>query len=175
MVCCLHRYQRLYLLRQYQVLIQQKAKKLKPIESESRVIVLVTDGKNTAGILSPEEGVSIAKQLNIRIHTIGIGSPNPRSIAQNSFFGFAMSPSQLVLDEDTLRYIAEETGGTYFNAKDFESLQTVYEQIDKLEEREVEVRQFSFYQEKYWYFALFSLLLLATFDILRLSIFKVFP
>lgn len=89
------------------------------------VLVLLTDGQNDAGVMPPLEAARLAAQAGLRVYTIGVGAA-----AQPGFFGLAGNND---LDEDTLKAIAKATGGEYFRATDAETLQTVYQRIDKLE------------------------------------------
>ena len=96
----------------------------------SRVLVLLTDGVNNAGVVSPEQAGKLAVQENIRIYTIGIGADQ---IVQRTFFGArAINPSA-ELDEAVLTRIAETTGGRYFRARDVNDLVQIYQELDRLE------------------------------------------
>lgn len=94
------------------------------------VLILLTDGVNTAGELKPEEGIELAKKIGLRIYTIGIGAS---SMEVSSFFGSQTVNPSADLDEHMLRNIAEKTGGQYFRAHDSAELTQVYAAIDKLE------------------------------------------
>ncbi|MDQ6995136.1 MAG: VWA domain-containing protein [Mariprofundaceae bacterium] len=94
------------------------------------VLVLLTDGVNTAGALSPEEGVTLAKKIGLKIHTIGIGAS---SIEVQSFFGTRTVNPSADLDEAMLTSIAKETGGQYFRAHNADELKHVYAVINQLE------------------------------------------
>ncbi len=98
--------------------------------AQDLVLILLTDGVNTAGALKPEEAVKLAKQIGLRIYTIGIGADR---MAVRSFFGTQMVNPSADLDEAMLQNIADETGGQYFRAKDTQALQQIYALIDKLE------------------------------------------
>jgi len=89
------------------------------------VLILLTDGSNTAGVMPPLEAAKMAQANGLRIYTIGVGAA-----AQPGFFG---GPGNTDLDEDTLRGIAEATGGAYFRATDAQALQDIYAKIDALE------------------------------------------
>lgn len=91
-------------------------------DNESRVLILLTDGSNTAGITSPLEAAKIAKALGIRIYTIGVGGE------VRDFWG---NP-QNEIDEDTLKAIAQTTGGRYFRATDADTLDNIYREINQL-------------------------------------------
>jgi len=96
----------------------------------SRVLVLLTDGVNNAGAVSPEQAGQLAQQENIKIYTIGIGADQ---VVQRTFFGArAINPSA-ELDEAVLTQIAESTGGRYFRARDVNDLVEIYEELDRLE------------------------------------------
>jgi Ca-activated chloride channel family protein len=96
----------------------------------SRVLVLLTDGVNNAGAVSPEQAGQLAQTENIKIYTIGIGADQ---VVQRTFFGArAINPSA-ELDEAVLTQIAESTGGRYFRARDVNDLVDIYEELDLLE------------------------------------------
>ncbi len=96
----------------------------------SRVLVLLTDGVNNAGEVSPEQAGQLARTENIRIYTIGIGADQ---IAQRTFFGARTFNPSAELDEAVLTRIAESTGGRYFRARDVSDLVEIYEELDRLE------------------------------------------
>lgn len=97
-------------------------------DESNRIVVLLTDGQNTAGNLAPEEALLLAREEGIKVYTIGVGSDNPRG-----FSLFNMGNSGGSLDESLLKRIAEQTGGLYFRAKDVAGLQQIYQELDKLE------------------------------------------
>lgn len=105
-------------------------KRLRNRPAESRVLVLLTDGANTAGT-NPSDAAVIAAEAGIRIHTIGIGASAKQ---ERDFFGRirTVNPSA-DLDEETLRFIAQRTGGQYFRAQDPDELAAIYAELDKLE------------------------------------------
>jgi Ca-activated chloride channel family protein len=106
-------------------------KRLQHVKNASDlVLILLTDGVNTAGALKPKEAVKLAKKIGLRIYTIGMGAD---SMAVRSFFGTQMVNPSADLDEAMLQSIADETGGKYFRAKDTQGLQKIYAMIDKLE------------------------------------------
>lgn len=105
-------------------------KRLQQRPQNSRVLILLTDGANTAGEVEPAQAAQLAKQAGLRIHTIGIGAER---MEVPSFFGRQTVNPSADLDEKTLRLIADTTGGSYFRARDIQSLAGVYEKIDALE------------------------------------------
>tara|TARA_R110002073_G_scaffold27244_2_gene88183 strand:- start:2312 stop:3295 length:984 start_codon:yes stop_codon:yes gene_type:complete len=104
-------------------------KRLKNASGET-VLVLLTDGANNAGHVQPHNAAELAAQKGLRIYTIGVGG-EPREV--RSFFGTRMVDPASDLDEETLRIIADTTGGQYFRATDRETLHDIYRQLDKLE------------------------------------------
>ena len=98
-------------------------------KESNRIVVLLTDGQNTAGNLDPEDALLLAREEGIKVYTIGVGSDNPRGFSLFNMGG--MSGGNL--DESLLKRIAEQTGGLYFRAKDVAGLQQIYQELDKLE------------------------------------------
>ncbi|WP_273048970.1 VWA domain-containing protein [Pseudoalteromonas sp.] len=98
-------------------------------DKSNRIVVLLTDGQNTAGNLNPEDALLLAREEGIKVYTIGVGSDNPRGF---SLFNMGSSGGSN-LDESLLKKIAEQTGGLYFRAKDVAGLQQIYAELDKLE------------------------------------------
>ena len=110
-------------------------KRLKDKKDGSRVLILLTDGANTAGEISPLKAAELAASHGLKIYTIGIGADE---MVRESFFGRQrVNPSQ-DLDEKTLTAIAEQTGGRYFRARDIDELEQIYQHLDKLEPVEVD-------------------------------------
>ena len=113
-------------------------KRLRDRPDSQRVLILLTDGANTAGEVSPRQAADLAKQAGIKIYTIGMGA-NEMTINQGFFsnFGRTINPSA-DLDEDTLQYMADTTGGRFFRATNPEQLQEIYALLDQLEPIEQE-------------------------------------
>lgn len=114
-------------------------KRLTKQSGTQKVLILLTDGVNTAGQLKPKETAALAADRGIRIYTIGIGAD---SMVVRSFFGNRQVNPSSQLDEKTLTAIAEATGGQYFRARDTQALQQIYTQINKLEPSERDQRVF---------------------------------
>lgn len=108
-------------------------KRLRERPQESRVLVLLTDGANTAGEVDPLEAAALASKLGIKIYTIGVGS---EPTASSRAFSLAFGSAQSDLDEKTLIKLAEETGGRYFRARNTKEMEEIYNLIDKLEPTE---------------------------------------
>ena len=135
-------------------------KRLKDLESESKVIILLTDGQNNAGSLPPLQAAQTAKAFGIKIHTIAVGTHGKAPFLVNSIFGQRYVYQQVDIDEDTLKKISDLTGGQYFRATDLESLKTIYKQIDEMEKSEVKVIDHSEYTELFHYFLIPGLMIL---------------
>ena len=114
-------------------------KRLKDLESESKVIILLTDGRNNAGDLLPLQAAEIAKSYGIKIYTIGVGTRGKAPFLVDTVFGKRYMYQEVDIDEDTLKKISTLTGAKYFRATDLESLKDIYQQIDRLEKTEVKV------------------------------------
>ncbi len=105
-------------------------KRLLASEADSRVLVLLTDGTNTAGEVSPLEAARVAAEQGIRIYTLGFGA---EEIEIPGLFGSRRVNPSAELDEKTLRQIAGDTGGQYFRARNLDELQAIYQALDELE------------------------------------------
>ena len=146
-------------------------KQLSRLQAKSKVIVLVTDGKNNSGSISPAQAAQAARDLGIRVHAIGIGGNEPAPFPVRTFTGeVRLVPRLIEYDEKTLREIADITGGEYFNAKDTEGLKSIYKQIDSLEQRTAKSYEFVEYEELYAPFVLAALLLLVVDLLLRATL-----
>lgn len=146
--------------------------RLKDSEAKSKVIILLTDGVNNSGNISPLTAAEIARKYGIRIYTIGIGrngmAPYPLPTG-----GTAMMPVEI--DEGTMTQISSKTGGRYFRAQKNEELDAVYQDIDKMERTKFNVKQYSRRNELYAPFALAAMLILLLEIILRTVVLKRLP
>jgi len=148
--------------------IATAANRLKGSPAKSKVMILATDGANNAGEIPPVTAANAAKELGIKIYTIGIGKkgkvPMPVQV-QDPFTGQVFKQVQMMesdLDEQTLVNIADATGGKYFRATDAEKLKAIYDQIDKMEKTVIKTKVYASFDEKFysWLWAGFVLLLL---------------
>jgi len=114
-------------------------KRLKDKDKESRVLILLTDGANTAGEIEPIKAAELAAYNGLKIYTIGIGADE---MIQRSFFGTQRINPSADLDEKTLTTIADKTGGRYFRARDVKELQKIYSLLNKLEPTEKDSQHF---------------------------------
>ena len=144
--------------------------RMKDIKADSKVILLVTDGKNNSGSLNPKEVAELANRLKIKIHVIGIGSSEPAPFPVSGIFGTQLIEREMDYDEETLKIISSTTGGLYFNARDTESLLKIYQDIDSLESRKESAFQQVLYDEEYVTFLLFALVLLLLTEILSATV-----
>ena len=135
-------------------------KRLKDLDSASKIIILLTDGRNNAGTLAPIQAAQTAKTFGIKIYTIGVGTKGKAPFLVNSIFGQRYVYQEVDIDETTLTEISEITGGQYFRATDLESLQNIYKQIDEMEKSEVKVIDHSEYKELFHYFLVPGLMFL---------------
>jgi Ca-activated chloride channel homolog len=105
-------------------------KRLNTYDSSNKVLILLSDGANTAGNIQPLEALQLAKAAGVKIHTVGVGAD--QMIQQSVFGQRVVNPSQ-DLDERLLTQLAEDTGGRYFRARDLSELNQIYQLIDQLE------------------------------------------
>ena len=148
------------------VAIANGVNRLRNSESESKVIILLSDGSNNVGSIDPISAAKIAKEYNIKVYTIGAGTN--QSITQIPGRGFVRNE----IDEDTLKGIAEVTNAKYFRATDKKSLSGIYREIDNLEKSEITVSYFSSYQEIYIWFLIIGFFFLIISEILRAYYFR---
>jgi len=124
------------------------ADRLRETEAKSKVILFLSDGDQTFGVLSPVEGAEIAQTFGIKIYTIGIGSTGEAPYMTTDMYGRRSVMMQRVsMDEEVLKNIAELTGGRYFNARNTKALEEVYAEIDLLEKTVHEGRIYTQYSE----------------------------
>lgn len=124
-------------------------KRLKDLPAKSKVLILMTDGQNTAGNISPEVATELARELGIKIYAIGIGQEGEIPMKIDTPFGPLTVMQQTVIDEDLLVQMSESTGGKYFRARNTEELEKIYSYIDKLEKTEVQVKEYNSYSDIY--------------------------
>lgn len=132
--------------------------RLKDSKAKSKVIILLTDGTNNAGSVSPLTAAAIAKQFGIRIYTIGVGTNGEAPYPFQTAMGIRYQNIPVEIDEQVLREIASTAAGEYFRATSNSKLKEVYEEIDKLEKTKLNVREFSTKEEEYQPFALVALI-----------------
>lgn len=151
--------------------------RLKTSESDSKVVILLTDGVNNKGYIKPMTAAEIAKELNVKVYTIGVGTMgnalSPVSRRQDGRYIFDIA--RVEIDEELLAEISKLTGARYYRATDENSLAQIYSEIDALEKTEIEVKVYKKYTEEFRFFLLLGFIALAVEWLLRHSILKRFP
>ena len=142
-------------------------KRLKEVESKSRIVILLTDGRSNTGEISPETAAGLAAQAGVKVYTIGVGGHGPAPfLVDHPLTGRRVIYQQVDIDEDTLKKIAGETGGMYFHAQDTGGLKETYDRIDGLEKSEVKIKTYAEYHDLYPYLLVPALLFLVLYVIL---------
>ena len=150
--------------------------RLKDTKAKSKVLVLLTDGDNNAGVVDPREAASIAKELGIKLYTIGIGRNGTVPFPQEDEFGRrVLVGAQFRIDEALLKEMAESTGASYFHASDADGLSKVYAQIDQMERSEFEESKFSQYTELFRWFTGAGLAMVFLVHLMRETRFRSLP
>jgi Ca-activated chloride channel family protein len=127
--------------------------RLRTSEAKSKVIILLTDGRNNRGEIDPITAAQTARPFGIRIYTIGAGTRGTALYpVDDPFFGRRYVPMQADIDDETLMKIADLTGGRYFRATDRKSLEAIYKEIDAMEKTEIKVKEYTRYSELFPYF-----------------------
>lgn len=151
--------------------IANAVSRLKESKAKSKVIILLTDGSNNRGEISPEASAEIAKQFGIRVYTIGVGTNGNAPYPYNG----QVINVPVEIDETTLNKIATITDGNYYRATSNSKLKEVYEKIDKLERTKLNVKEFSSREEEYSLFAMIALCALCMELLLRFTVLKKIP
>lgn len=151
--------------------------RLKDSESKSKVVILLTDGVNNAGYVKPITAAEIAREFDVKVYTIGVGSTGeaPTPVSRRSDGRYIFGLARVEIDEQLLQEIAEMTGGQYFRATSAESLEQIYQNIDQLEKTEIEVTSIRRYSEEFGRFAFWALLLLVIEISLRYTVLRTIP
>ncbi|WP_187774941.1 vWA domain-containing protein [Pedobacter sp. BS3] len=146
--------------------------RLKDSEAKSKVIILLTDGSNNMGAIPPLTAAEIARQFNIRVYTIGVGTNGYAPYPVQTPFGIQYQRMPVQIDEATLTKIATTTGGKYFRATNNQALKNIYERIDKLEKAKIEVTQYRKKTECFLPFAILALFFIVLDFILKNTLLK---
>ncbi|MCL5036001.1 MAG: VWA domain-containing protein [Chloroflexi bacterium] len=150
--------------------------RLKKAPGKNRIIILLTDGRNNVGELTPQTAAKLAKAMGIKIYAIGVGTTGDVPYPFKDELGrIRIIMGREPIDEKTLTEIAEETGGLAFRAEDNASLEEVYNRINTMEKHEIKTREFSQYTELYTYFLWPGLLLLLVEFILTRTFLRELP
>lgn len=149
--------------------------RLKDSPAKSRVVILLTDGVNNSGEISPQMAAEIAKTYGIRVYTIGVGAEGTAPYPVMTPYGVQIQQMEVQIDETLLKKIAEETDGKYFRATDNTKLLEIYGEINKMEKNKTLVDSFPIYKELFMNFALVALAAIALELLLRLFVTKQIP
>jgi Ca-activated chloride channel family protein len=147
--------------------------RLRNSKAISKVIILLTDGVNNRGEVSPRAAAEFAKQYGIRVYTVGIGKNGMAPYPFKTNIGTTVYQNiEVEIDEKVLQEISNLTGGKYFRATNNDKLREIYKEIDKMEKTILEVKSFSRPREEYQYFLLLALAFLALEFLLRYTVLK---
>ncbi len=134
--------------------------RMKDSDAKSRVVILLTDGVNNSGEMSPQMAVEIARTYGVRVYTIGVGREGMAPYPVMTPWGVEVRNLEVEIDEDLLKEIADATGGRYFRANDNTKLAEIYDEINKMEKARTTVDSFPVYKELFGTYALLALLAL---------------
>lgn len=132
--------------------------RMKDSDARSRVVILLTDGVNNRGEISPQMAAEIAKTYNIRVYTIGVGANGMAPYPVMTPWGVEVQNVKVEIDEQLLSDIAEATGGRYFRATDNTKLAEIYSEINKMEKARTTIDSFPVYKELFGLYALLALI-----------------
>ena len=149
--------------------------RLKDSQAKSKVIILLTDGSNNRGEISPMTAAEMAKSFGIRVYTIGVGTNGTAPYPVQGAYGKQYINVAVEIDENVLRQIAETASGQYYRATSNSKLKEVYEEIDKLERTKLQVKEFSKNQEEYQPLALALILCLLLSILLKQTVLRTIP
>lgn len=148
--------------------------RMKDSDAKSRVVILLTDGVNNRGEITPQTAAEIAKTYGVRVYTIGVGANGVAPYPVMTPWGPDVQDMQVEIDEALLKDIAEQTGGRYFRATDNAKLAEIYEEINKMEKVRTTVDSFPVYKELFPKYALLALAALLL-EILLVAVIRRLP
>jgi Ca-activated chloride channel family protein len=151
--------------------------RIKDLKDKSKIVILMTDGENNSGKVSPLTAADAAQALKVKVYTIGIGKQGTADmpVGRDQFGRIMTRPVAVDIDEDTLTKIAQETNGKYYRADTADTLRRIYEEIDRLETTEVEVKKYQQYDELFGQAAIAGLAVLLLEMILAHSVWRKLP
>ncbi len=146
-------------------------------QAKSKVIILLTDGSNNSGDVSPKDAAQVAQAMGVRLYTIGVGSKGEfeATVGYDPFGRPVRQKMTADIDEETLKSMAQFTGGRYFRATNKSSLAEIFDEIDKMEKTKMSVREFSRRDEEFLPFVLIAILLLLIHVALRNTVLRNIP
>lgn len=149
--------------------------RLKDSNAKSRVVILLTDGVNNRGEITPQTAAEIAKTYGVRVYTIGVGAMGTAPYPVVTPWGVEVQNVRVEIDEDLLTEIAEATGGRYFRATDNTKLMEIYSEINKMEKDRTTIDSFPVYKELFGRYAVIALVALMLELVLRLFVIRRLP
>ncbi len=135
--------------------------RLKDSKAKSKVMILLTDGMNNRGEIDPVTAAQIARTFGVKIYTVGVGTRGVAPYPVQTPFGIQYQNVQVEVDEETLKKVADMTGGQYFRATDNQTLKSIYEEIDQMEKTKMEVQVYRKYDDRYGAWVGASVILIA--------------
>jgi len=156
--------------------IATSVNRLKDSAAKSKVIILLTDGRNNAGEIDPVTAARAANAFGIKIYTIGAGKPGEALYpVDHPLLGRRYMKIPDELDENTLIKVARVTGGQYFRAKSAEGLKEIYGFIDRMEKSDLKIKEFTNYKDLYIWFLLVAIMLILADWIASSTVFRIIP
>ncbi len=151
--------------------------RLRHSDAKSKVIILLTDGDNNTGYIQPLTAAEMAREMDVKVYTVGVGSKGMALTPQGkrSDGTYVFDYARVLINEELLEQIANATGGKYFRAQSEQALEIVYDEIDKLEKTEREVTTFRRYSDEFSHFLKAGLFLFLLHTVLILTLFRVYP
>jgi Ca-activated chloride channel family protein len=149
--------------------------RLKDSKAKSKVIILLTDGINNTGFISPQTAAEIAHTFSIKTYTIGVGTMGTAPYPFQTPFGVQYQQVDVKIDEGILKEIAGITGGKYFRATNTKSLEEIYKEIDKMEKSKIDVAYFTKKTEDYLPYTLAGLAFIFMSIFFNYTIFRKIP
>lgn len=149
--------------------------RLKDSNAKSRVVILLTDGVNNRGEITPQTAAEIAKTYGVRVYTIGVGAMGTAPYPVMTPWGVDVQNVRVEIDEELLSEIAETTGGRYFRATDNTKLMEIYSEINKMEKDRTTIDSFPVYKELFGRYAFIALLALMLELVLKLFVIRRLP
>lgn len=149
--------------------------RLRGSEASSKIVILLTDGENNGGLISPVDAQAIAQAFGIKVYTIGVGTDGWLPVTVQTPVGPQIQNQRVFIDEDLLTQIAEQTGGKYFRAKNNAGLERIYQEIDQLEKSKVAITQYQRTNERFQPWVMAALFFMVLGFVLQHTIFRSFP
>jgi Ca-activated chloride channel homolog len=151
--------------------------RIKDLKDKSKIVILMTDGQNNSGKVSPLTAADAAQALGVKVYTVGIGRQGtaPYPVGKDQFGQTVYRDMEVDIDEDTLKKIAEETHAKYYRADTADTLRRIYQDIDRLETTEVEVKKYQQYDELFGHVVIGGLAVLLLEMILARTVWRKLP